>query len=56
MGRIRVTLKVNATFPSERSASFAIFALFALKDLALEFFQNDRTGRRVAHWLQELNR
>jgi hypothetical protein len=25
---------VNATFPSERSASFAIFALFASKDFA----------------------
>jgi hypothetical protein len=31
MGKIRVTLKVNARFPS---APFAIFALFALKDLA----------------------
>jgi hypothetical protein len=38
MGRIRVALKVNAAFPSERSATFAIFALFALKDLATVVF------------------
>jgi hypothetical protein len=36
MGRIRVAPNVNATFPS---APFAIFAFFALKDLAAAVFK-----------------